>query len=69
MGQNDGSKYANNVFYAYQEGTGNNYTFLCRNDRQLQFANNFLGSGNTYWQSYKIQNGKFTSTIQVQITD
>ena len=43
---------SNNVFYAYHEGTGNNYTFLCRNDRASGSTQAtqiiFLGSGNTY---------------------
>ena len=43
---------SNNVFYAYHEGTGNNYTFLCRNDRAVSSTQAtqiiFLGSGNTF---------------------
>ena len=43
---------SNNVFYAYHEGTGNNYTFLCRNDRASGSTQAtqiiFLGSGNTF---------------------
>ena len=42
---------SNNVFYAYHEGTGNNYTILCRNDRAVSSTQAtqiiFIGSGNT----------------------
>ena len=60
MVQND----TNNVFYAYHEGTGNNYTFLCRNDRASGSTQAtqiiFLGSGNTYVGDIK-SNGSSTS--------
>ena len=43
---------SNNVFYAYHEGTGNNYSILCRNDRASGSTQAtqiiFLGSGNTF---------------------
>ena len=55
---------SNNVFYAYHEGTGNNYTFLCRNDRAVSSTQAtqiiFLGSGNTYVGDIK-SNGSSTS--------
>ena len=39
-----------NVFYAYHEGTGNNYSILCRNDRAVSSTQAtqiiFIGSGN-----------------------
>ena len=41
---------SNNVFYAYHEGTGNNYSILCRNDRAVGSTQAtqiiFIGSGN-----------------------
>ena len=52
------------VFYAFHEGTGNNYTFLCRNDRAVSSTQAthiiFLGSGNTYVGDIK-SNGSSTS--------
>ena len=41
-----------NVFYTYHEGTGNNYSMLCRNDRASGSTQAtqiiFIGSGNTF---------------------
>ena len=55
---------SNNVFYAYHEGTGNNYTFLCRNDRAVSSTQAtqiiFLGSGNTFVGDIR-SNGSSTS--------
>ena len=43
---------SNNVFYTYHEGTGNNYSMLCRNDRASGSTQAtqiiFIGSGNTF---------------------
>ena len=43
---------SNNVFYTYHEGTGNNYSMLCRNDRATGSTQAtqiiFLASGNTF---------------------
>ena len=58
---------SDNVFYAYHEGTGNNYTILCRNDRAVSSTQAtqiiFLGSGNTYVGDIK-SNGSTTSYNQ-----